>query len=136
MAIPLLEVGLQLINKLFPDPQAKQAAQLQFLELQQNGELKKLEADVQLGLAAAANVRADSQSESWLASSWRPITMLTFTALIVARWLGWSAPGLSEPEILKLWEIVQFGLGGYVVGRSVEKIAPGIVSAVVQGAKK
>jgi hypothetical protein len=133
-AIPILEVGLQLINKLFPDPSAKQAAQLELLKLQQDGALKQLQADVQLTLAAAENVRADSQSESWLASSWRPIVMLTFTALIVARWLGWSVPGISEAEILHLWDIVEFGLGGYVVGRSVEKIAPQVVSAM-KGAK-
>jgi hypothetical protein len=29
-----------------------------------------------------------------------------------------------------LWEIVKIGLGGYVVGRSVEKVAPQIVAAL------
>jgi len=53
-----------------------------------------------------------------------------FTGLIVARWFGWSAPNLSEAEYLKLWDIVELGLGGYVIGRSVEKIAPGIAGAL------
>jgi hypothetical protein len=56
--------------------------------------------------------------------------MLTFGGLIVARWLGWSAPGISEAEVLKLWDIVQLGLGGYVIGRSIEKVAPQIAAAV------
>ena len=56
--------------------------------------------------------------------------MLVFVGLIVARWFGWAAPGLSEAEYLKLWSIVEFGLGGYVIGRSVEKIAPSIASAM------
>ena len=56
--------------------------------------------------------------------------MLTFVALIVARWFGWAAPNLSEAEYLKLWDIVQLGLGGYVIGRSAEKIAPAIADAV------
>jgi hypothetical protein len=56
--------------------------------------------------------------------------MLTFGALIVARWLGYSAPGISEAEVLKLWDIVQLGLGGYVIGRSAEKIAPQIAAAL------
>ena len=55
--------------------------------------------------------------------------MITFTALIVARWMGWVAPNLSEAEYLKLWSIIEFGLGGYVVGRSVEKVAPAIATA-------
>ena len=49
---------------------------------------------------------------------------------IVARWFGWAAPNLAEAEYIKLWSIVEFGLGGYVVGRSVEKIAPGIADAL------
>ena len=51
-------------------------------------------------------------------------------ALIVARWFGWAAPNLSEAEYLKLWSIVEFGLGGYVVGRSVEKIAGPMADAL------
>ena len=56
--------------------------------------------------------------------------MLVFTGLIVARWFGWSAPNLSEAEYIKLWDIVELGLGGYVVGRSVEKIVPAIADAI------
>jgi hypothetical protein len=32
--------------------------------------------------------------------------------------------------VLKLWDIVQLGLGGYVIGRSIEKVAPQIAAAV------
>jgi len=49
--------------------------------------------------------------------------MLVFTALIVARWLGWSAPDLSEAVELKLFSIVQIGLGGYIASRGIEKVA-------------
>jgi len=34
----------------------------------------------------------------------------------------------AEPqpgEALKLWDIVEIGLGGYVIGRSAEKVLPG-----------
>jgi hypothetical protein len=56
--------------------------------------------------------------------------MITFVSLIVARWFGWAAPDLSEAEYIKLWSIVEFGLGGYVVGRSIEKITPTIADAL------
>jgi hypothetical protein len=78
----------------------------------------------QLNTAAAEIIKTEAASEHWLAANWRPLTMLTFVCLIVARWFGWAAPSLSEVEYIKLWSIVEFGLGGYVVGRSVEKIAP------------
>ena len=82
--------------------------------------------------AAASIIADEAKSEHWLASSWRPLVMLTFTALIVARWLGYSAPGISEVEVLKLWDIVQLGLGGYVIGRSAEKIVPQIAEMVAK----
>ena len=85
---------------------------------------------IAINRAAADVVRAEAQSEHWLAACWRPILMLTFGALIVARWLGYSAPGISESEILALWGIVQLGLGGYVIGRSAEKIVPSVAAAM------
>lgn len=70
---------------------------------------------------AAANIRAEAMGDSWLQRSWRPLTMLTFVSLIVAKWLGFTAPGVTEAVELALFEIIKIGLGGYVVGRSVEK---------------
>lgn len=32
--------------------------------------------------------------------------------------------------MLKLWDIVQLGLGGYVIGRSAEKIIPQVAEIV------
>jgi hypothetical protein len=84
----------------------------------------------QINAAAADIIKTEAASGQWLAASWRPITMLVFVGLIVARWFGWAAPGLSEAEYLKLWSIVEFGLGGYVVARSVEKVAPTIAGAM------
>ena len=59
--------------------------------------------------------------------------MLTFGGLIVARWMGYSAPNISEAEVLKLWDIVELGLGGYVIGRSAEKIVPAVATAMKGG---
>lgn len=117
-----LGVGGKLIDRLWPDPAQRDQAKLAMLELAQKGEIAEFS-------TRASIVNAEVASDNWLASSWRPLVMLTFTGLIVARWLGWAAPNLSEAEYLKLWSIVEFGLGGYVVGRSVEKIAPSVAGA-------
>ena len=118
--VPLLG---DIIRSKFPDPAeaAKLEAEMQ-AELWRNAH--------QLNAAAADIIKAEAQSQHWLASIWRPIVMLTFCGLIVARWFGWAAPNLSEAEYLKLWSIVEFGLGGYVIGRSVEKVAPSIAGAL------
>ena len=107
----------------FPDPaEAAKAEAEMTAQLWQNAHA--------INAAAAEIIKTEAASQHWLASNWRPLTMIVFVGLIVARWFGWAAPGLSEAEYLKLWSIVEFGLGGYVVGRSVEKIAPTIAGAL------
>ena len=85
--------------------------------------------------AAAAVILAESKSEHWITATWRPILMLTITAIV-----GWNflvAPlielavllstndqvPLSIPLPEQLWNLLMIGVGGYVVGRSGEKIA-------------
>lgn len=111
------------IKRVIPDSeaQAKAEAEAQMLLMQRSADIEQAAADV---------VKTEAQSEHWLTASWRPIVMLTLTALIVARWMGYSAPGISEAEALKLWSIVEIGLGGYVIGRSAEKIAPMVAEAM------
>jgi len=71
-------------------------------------------------------VKAEAQGESFLQRSWRPIVMLVFVGLIVARWTGFTAPNLTPELESQLMVLVQIGLGGYVVGRSAEKVAKSI----------
>lgn len=122
-----LDVGGKLIDRLWPDPAQRDQAKLAMLELAQKGELAEFTGRAEI-------VKTEAASSHWLAANWRPILMLTFGALIVARWFGWAAPALSEAEYLKLWSIVEFGLGGYVVGRSAEKIIPA-AAAAMKGSK-
>lgn len=123
----ILGIGGKLIDRLWPDPEQKAQAQLALLELAQKGELAEFTGRAEI-------VKTEAASNHWLAANWRPILMLVFGGLIVARWFGWAAPNLSEAEYLKLWSIVEFGLGGYVVGRSAEKIIPA-AAAALKGSK-
>ena len=118
-----LDIGGKLIDRLWPDPSQRDQAKLALLEMAQKGELAEFTGRAEI-------VKAEAASEHWLAANWRPLLMLTFGGLIVARWFGWAAPNLTEAEYLKLWDIVQLGLGGYVIGRSAEKIAPTIAGAL------
>jgi hypothetical protein len=115
----LLPVFQKVIGNLFPDPAEKAKAEAEMMR-------QLLEAQAEIEQAASKIIQTEAASTHWLAANWRPLTMLIFVGLIVARWFGWAAPNLSEAEYLKLWSIVEIGLGGYVIGRSVEKIAPTI----------
>lgn len=118
----LLPLFGEALKRVLPDPAAQREAEGALAQalLARQGELES---------AAAAVVKAEAESEHWLTASWRPITMLTFVGLIVARAFGFTAPGVSEGEWVKLWGLVELGLGGYVIGRSVEKIAPAVAAA-------
>jgi hypothetical protein len=127
MLATLLPVIMPVLGDLFkswfPDPAEAQKRQNEMM-------LALMANEHALKMAGADIVKSEAESSNWLTSSWRPIVMLTFTVLIVARWFGWAAPNLAEAEYLKLWDIVELGLGGYVIGRSVEKTAPAIVGAL------
>jgi len=111
------------LDKAIPDKDAREKAQAAALT-------QLMEHQHEIEQAAGQIIKTEAASSHWLAANWRPLTMLTFTALIVARWFGFAAPELSEAEYLALWDIVEIGIGGYIVGRSAEKIVPSLAQAI------
>jgi hypothetical protein len=125
--LPVLgKVGERVADKFFPDP----ADAIKRQQMSQEFITSIIGQSQEIDRAAAEIIKTEAASDHWLAANWRPLTMITFVGLIVARWFGWAAPALSEAEYLKLWSIVEFGLGGYVVGRSVEKMVPSLADAI------
>ena len=81
-------------------------------------ELQKLQTDV---ILAEAN-------GNWLQRSWRPILMLSFGFIVI--YVKFIAPlfGLPIPPLEdEFWDLLQLGIGGYVIGRSAEKIANKVI---------
>lgn len=61
---------------------------------------------------------------------WRPIVMLTFAFIVTFHFFIYPLiktfnPYLPDLPVLEtyFWELLKLGLGGYVIGRSVEKVA-------------
>ncbi|MGL5683125.1 MAG: 3TM-type holin [Marinifilaceae bacterium] len=67
-----------------------------------------------------AEIMAKELSGNWLQRSWRPIVMLAFAAVVVAG-AFMDIPMLREGS--EFWELLQIGIGGYVVGRSMEGVS-------------
>lgn len=111
----LFGIGEKLIDHWFPDAEEADKRKAEFALMVQQGKLKELE-------TVASIIRSEATSGSWLTSNWRPATMLIFVGLICAHWLGYTPENLSEAQVLSLLGIVKVGLGGYVLGRSGEKI--------------
>lgn len=72
--------------------------------------------------AAASIITAEVSNGYWLAGVWRPILMMFFAGLIGARWFGYMPVNMSEAELMKVYDLLQLGIGGYIGGRTLEKV--------------
>jgi len=112
------EVG-NVIDKLFTSEEERIKAKNEVFKVlqEQQLELQKLQTEV---ILAEAN-------GNWLQRSWRPILMLAFGFIVI--YVKFIAPlfNLPIPPLEnEFWNLLQLGIGGYVVGRSAEKIAGNI----------
>ena len=60
---------------------------------------------------------------NWMQRSWRPILMLSFGFIVI--YVKFVAPlfDLKIPELEnEFWNLLQLGIGGYVIGRTGEKM--------------
>jgi hypothetical protein len=127
----ILNIGQTLIEKLIPDPQAKQAAQLQLLKLAQDGQLAQLAADTDLAKGQVAVDAAEASNPSLFVSGWRPFvgwvcgSGLAYAFLIkpifspfALKFLGAAMEPLPTETLLTLL-LGMLGLGGM---RTMEKI--------------
>ena len=83
--------------------------------------------------AQSAAITAEAGSDSWLASSWRPIVMLTLMALVVFHYALFPLIAAMFPATVPIfaamllppdaWILIQVGLGGYITARTGEKLA-------------
>ena len=75
-------------------------------------------------------IKAEASGGSWLKQNWRPVTLLSFLALLFLYWFGIQPDNLAESTINKLFDLLQIGIGGYIGARSIEKIAPVIADSI------
>lgn len=119
--LSLIPVAGKLIDRLIPDKAQADEMKLKLLALDQAGELEELK-------QRGAIVTAEANSKHWLTAAWRPITMLSFVAIVVNNYI--LAPYILlffDTNVMlempaQLWDLLQIGIGGYVLGRSGEKM--------------
>lgn len=75
-------------------------------------------------VSAQKEVLITELSGSKLQRNWRPILMLGFGFIVMYSKFIAVAFGLPNTSLEpQFWELLSLGIGGYVVGRSVEKVA-------------
>ena len=121
----ILDVAGKVIDKVFPDPEKKAAAQLALLELAQKGELASMIAQTDINKIEAANPRL-------LVSGWRPgagwvcvaSLALQFIVNPLATWIAALCghpivfPNLDMGSLL----VILGGMLGLSTNRMVEKV--------------
>ena len=120
----VLDIGGKLIDRLWPDPTQRAAAQLELLKLQQSGQLAEMIAQTDINKVEAAN-------PSLFVSGWRPAVgwvcvgglIYTFIAQPLLAWYSTSYH-IALPPILELGTLITLlgGMLGLSGLRTVEKV--------------
>lgn len=108
------EIGKVIDNLFTSDEERIKAKNEVFKVLREKElELQKMQTDIIIAEAKG----------NWLQRSWRPILMLAFGFIVI--YVKFIAPlfDLRIPELEdEFWNLLQLGIGGYVIGRTGEKM--------------
>lgn len=84
--------------------------------------------------AIAQVIAAEANSGFWLAAVWRPILMVVCMVIVISFWFGYMPPGITNempPIVAEIFTLLKIGVGGYIGGRSVEKVAKSFSAAKI-----
>jgi|TARA_S200002703_G_scaffold158842_2_gene170334 hypothetical protein len=111
------------VNKVVPDSNKKAEVEreIKLSLLDHSSNLEKMRGNI---------VLAEAKSQSWITASWRPLLMLVCICIIAINYLFFPLVAIFHPEIMthrlalpeELWNLLTLGVGGYIVGRSGEKM--------------
>ena len=119
----LFDVGMKVLDKFIPDPEAKAKAQQELLQMQQEGKLAELNADNIEAQELTKRQSADMMSDSWLSKNIRPMTLifilLTYTTFGMMS--AWDIEvNNNYVELLGQWGMLIMSF--YFGGRTLEKV--------------
>jgi len=115
----IFKPAAQLIDELHTSDEERLAHKERLLEVQAVAMQTVFDYEKANLESRAEIVNSEAQSDHWIVAAWRPLVMLSLTALVIVDSFGW----LANPLSAEAWLLLQIGLGGYGVGRSCEKIA-------------
>jgi uncharacterized membrane protein (DUF106 family) len=119
----LFDVGMKVLDKFVPDPEAKAKAQQELLKMQQEGKLAELNADSVEAQELTKRLQADMASDSWLSKNIRPMTLIFIlvTYTVFGLMSAWDVEvNNNYVELLGQWGMLIMSF--YFGGRTLEKI--------------
>ena len=119
----LFDVGMKVLDKFIPDPEAKAKAQQELLQMQQEGKLAELNADNIEAQELTKRQSSDMMSDSWLSKNIRPMTLvfILVTYTTFGMMSAWDVEvNNNYVELLGQWGMLIMSF--YFGGRTLEKI--------------
>ena len=124
----ILNIGSKILDRVMPDPDKKEAAKLELAKLAMNGDVAKLQHEIEAYKAEQEAVsdrwKADMASDSWLSKNIRPMTMVfilsAYLLLAIGDGAGWFDVADNFVELLGQWGMLV--MSAYFGGRTLEKI--------------
>ena len=131
-----LDIGGKVIDRLWPDPLQANAAKLELLRMQQNGELAQLASNTELAKGQLAVNEAEAASSSLLVSGWRPFIGWVCGAAFAWNWIGLPAGlfiaalmdkelNLAQADMSEMLPVLlgMLGLGALRTTEKIKKVA-------------
>ena len=119
----LFDVGMKVLDKVIPDPEARAKAQAELMKVQQEGRLAELQADNVEAQELTKRLSADMGSDSWLSKNIRPMTLVyILTAYLALAIMDASGLDISDNFVSLLGQWGMLVMSFYFGGRTLEKI--------------
>lgn len=122
----------ELIDNLHTSTEEKLAMKVALTKLETEFGAKALDYEKAVLQARSSAIVTEAKSEGKLTRNWRPITMLNFLLIlnwfIIGKAFGWPLP--DAEFVNQVFALLKLGIGGYVIGRSAEKIVPSVMKAL------
>jgi hypothetical protein len=119
----IMSIGEKVLDKVLPDPEAKNKAMAELAKIQAEGRLAELQADINEQDNVTRRAEADMGSDSWLSKNIRPLTLIFIlvTYTVFGLMSAWDIEvNQTYVELLGQWGMLIMSF--YFGGRTLEKI--------------
>ncbi len=91
-------------------------------------ELRYAELDKAIAEARSNVIMAEAHGASWLQRNWRPLLMLVIICIVANNYILYPYLSIFTDKVRvldlpdRLWQLMEIGVGGYILGRTAEKM--------------
>ena len=119
----IFKPAADLIDNVHTSSEEKLQLRNQLAQIEQDITKKVIELEKEKLAAQSSIIVAEAQGDSVLQRVWRPLLMLWFAILLGTFWFGLTPESVDKDLMDSLFDLLKIGIGGYIGGRSAEKVA-------------